>query len=69
METTKLVRRAVKLYPMNDYVDRRAVINLRKSWVRSILKLGKKWILSIDRDGAVLLVTCLVGIPAFCFYL
>lgn len=62
MEKKVLARRAVQLYTMHDYADRKSVIHLRKSWVRSILKLGKKWILSIDRDGAVLFV-CLCCVP------
>lgn len=59
-----LAKRATKLYPMNDYADRRAVIHLRKSWLRSVLQLGEKWILSIHkhRDAAVLIV-CLATIP------
>lgn len=58
----QLARRAVELYPMRDYVDRRAVIHQRKGWVRSILKLGKKWILAADRDTAVFLV-CMACVP------
>lgn len=59
-----LAKRAVQLYPMNDYADRRSVIHLRKSWLRSILQLGNKWILALDknRDFAVLAV-CLATIP------
>ena len=46
----QLARRAVELYPMRDYADRKAVIHQRKGWARSILKLGKKW---IDRKSVV----------------
>jgi hypothetical protein len=58
----QLARRAVQIFPMRDYADRRAVIHQRKGWARSILKLGKKWILSADRDTAVFLV-CLACAP------
>ena len=61
----QLARRAVKLYPMRDYADRKAVIHQRKGWARSILKLGKKWILASDRDTAVFMV-CLCAIPVLC---
>lgn len=55
----QLARRAVELFPMRDYADRRNVIHVRKGWLRSVLRLGKKWILSADRDTAVF-VTCAV---------
>lgn len=58
----QLARRAVELYPMRDYADRKAVIHQRKGWARSILKLGKKWILAADRDTAVFLV-CMCAVP------
>lgn len=44
----KLARKAVKLFPFNDYTTRRAVIHVRKSWLRSILTLGDKWLLSAN---------------------
>lgn len=58
----QLARRAVELYPMRDYADRKAVIHQRKGWARSILKLGKKWILAADRDTAVFMV-CMLCMP------
>lgn len=60
----RLAKRAVQLYPMREYADRRAVIHLRKSWLRSVFQLGEKWILLTHkhRDAAVLLV-CLATIP------
>lgn len=58
----QLARRAVQIFPMRDYADRRAVIHQRKGWVRSVLKLGKKWILAADRDTAVFLV-CMACVP------
>jgi hypothetical protein len=58
----QLARRAVKIFPMRDYADRRAVIHQRKGWARSIIALGKKWILAADRDTAVFLV-CLLAVP------
>lgn len=61
----QLARRAVQLFPMRDYANRRAVIHQRKGWARSVLQLGKKWILAADRDTAVFLV-CLLAIPVLC---
>ena len=61
----QLACRAVELYPMRDYADRKAVIHQRKGWARSILKLGKKWILAADRDTAVFLV-CMACVPVLC---
>jgi hypothetical protein len=61
----QLARRAVKIFPMHDYANRRAVIHQRKGWARSVLQLGKKWILAADRDTAVFLV-CLLAIPVLC---
>jgi hypothetical protein len=61
----QLARRAVEIFPMRDYADRRAVIHQRKGWARSVLQLGKKWILAADRDTAVLMV-CLLAIPVLC---
>ena len=58
----QLARRAVQLYPMRDYADRRSVIHQRKGWTRSVLQLGKKWILAADRDTAVFVV-CLLCAP------
>lgn len=55
----QLARRAVELFPMRDYADRRNVIHVRKGWLRSVLRLGKKWILEADRDTAVF-ATCAV---------
>lgn len=66
MKTKKqLARRAVELFPMRDYANRRAVIHQRKGWTRSVLQLGKKWILSADRDTAVFLV-CMACVPFLC---
>lgn len=61
----QLARRAVELYPMRDYADRKAVIHQRKGWARSIIALGKKWILAADRDTAVFLV-CMACVPILC---
>jgi hypothetical protein len=61
----QLARRAVQLYPMRDYADRRAVIHQRKGWVRSVLHLGKKWILAADRDTAVIAV-CFMCAAVLC---
>ena len=61
----QLARRAVELYPMRDYADRKAVIHQRKGWARSILKLGKKWILATDSDTAVFWV-CMACVPILC---
>jgi hypothetical protein len=60
----QLARRAVEIFPMRDYADRRSVIHQRKGWARSVLQLGKKWILFVDkhRDAAVLAV-CFATIP------
>jgi len=58
----QLARRAVQIFPMHDYADRKAVIHQRKGWARSILKLGKKWILASDRDTVVFLV-CMACVP------
>jgi hypothetical protein len=55
----ELARRAIQIFPMSDYADRKAVIHQRKGWLRSMLKLGKKWILSADRDDAVV-ITCIM---------
>lgn len=60
--TYKLARKAIELYPLTDYADRKAIIHARKSWLRSVLKLGRKWVLSMDRDSMVLAV-CLMTIP------
>jgi hypothetical protein len=62
----QLARRAVQIFPMRDYADRRAVIHQRKGWVRSMMKLGKKWILSADRDDAVV-ITCILCGFVLCF--
>jgi len=58
----QLARRAVKIFPMHDYANRRAVIHQRKGWTRSVLQLGKKWILAADQDTAVFLV-CMACVP------
>ena len=59
-----LAKRAVQIYPMKDYADRKAVIHLRKSWLRSVLKLGNKWILFIDKNAdAAVVVVCLAMVP------
>ena len=55
----ELARRAIQIFPMSDYADRKAVIHQRKGWLRSMLKLGKKWILSADRDDAVV-IACIM---------
>jgi hypothetical protein len=66
MKTKKqLARRAVELFPMRDYANRRAVIHQRKGWTRSVLQLGKKWILAADRDTAVFMV-CMACVPFLC---
>ena len=62
----QLARRAVQIFPMRDYADRRAVIHQRKGWVRSMMQLGKKWILYADRDDAVV-VTCILCGFVLCF--
>jgi len=61
----QLARRAVQIFPMRDYADRRSVIHQRKGWARSVLQLGKKWILAVDRDAAVFLV-CMACVPVMC---
>lgn len=62
----ELARRAVQIFPMRDYVDRRAVIHQRKGWLRSMLKLGKNWILNADGDDAVV-ITCIMCGLVLCF--
>ena len=59
-----LAKRAVQLYPIHDYAERRSVIHLRKSWVRSMLHLGEKWVLFLakNQDAAVFAV-CLATLP------
>ena len=42
----KLARKAVKLFPFNEYTSRQSVIHVRKSWLRSVLTLGNKWLLA-----------------------
>lgn len=63
----ELARRAIQIFPMSDYADRKAVIHQRKGWLRSMLKLGKKWILSADRDDAVV-ITCIMCGLVLCFF-
>ncbi len=47
-----LARKAVKLFPFKDYTARRAVIHVRKAWLRSMLTLGDKWLLSANVNRA-----------------
>ena len=60
----ELARRAVKIFPMQDYADRRTIIHQRKGWLRSVLQLGGKWILAAHKNrDAIVFAVCMACFP------
>jgi hypothetical protein len=63
----ELARRAVKIFPMQDYADRSTIIHQRKGWLRSVLQLGSKWILAAHKNrDTVVFAVCMACVPFAC---